>query len=825
MGGWLWFSFWSFTEHTAGLWPRVLWPALAVAGLAWAVGLHRFTPGARAALLAKTAVLAAAVAALSYAAARLGLLDLSVRNALWLGAASSILLWMMHSVYWRTGESHAERAQEMVRWIAVGLAATFVLLPLYFAGTIGAGDAHWYVLMLSDFLTQLRAGVFPVWVGQSTYAFNGAVSPLRYAPGYQYYGGLMDFLTAMSLRPGVVKNLCLAFTTLCGGFSAYACLRQITRGRPWIACLLSVLWIWGPGVLAPLTSGDQYMTFIAFPFVPLVLLGCWRVWEFDDRWGRFWIAVGLAGLWFCHSPIALWLTLISAGLYVGAALTRRSWRRELRSVALMAALFLVLGTLPFLSVLTLDNQLHAPSVGLSAAEQVHFYFPRNFKPVDPQFGGIADYQIGYSLLAALVAALLIMFVSRPRGAWAFALATIAIIPFTVPVPWLTDAIWGHVPGWFVTINNVWPMQRLFLVWSSLIVFTAAIILGSPRASGKAWRHGALVGFLACGLVWSALEARKLSRRISRSCTGPEASRLYEGPDNTQLGRYAYSSFEYTPAYASHGYMYGWFENRLLDRPSLQPLITNADAAAPGDAAPAASLTSPQLLQHGVMTAENIPGSDYYALKPLLVLEPGKRYALRLEFSQPDIVGTLQFANNGIFREYLLPDSGSGMDRRGPTRAFGTTPTSGRVIPLMVTPQGAGSPNALLVTVRPKRESFTAGNFWLYSYERDRLPIRVESWIPYRVHFIAPKAAYLESPRVWLKGWRATVNGRPATTERSPENLVMVPVSAGENTVTLEYSPPKAVSVSFWVCISGWLILCMAAFGWFFRGRPLELEPA
>ncbi len=825
IASWLWFSFWSFNERTAGLWARVLFPALAVATLAWILGLHRFIPGARSALLAKTAVLGVAIAALAYAAARIRILGLSGREALWLGAAASIFLWIMRSIYWRTGESHADRAREILRWIAVGLAATLVLLPLYFAGSIGAGDAYWYVLMLSDFLTQLKAGVFPVWVGQSTFAFNGAVSPLRYAPGFQYYGGLMDFLTAMSLRPGVVKNICLAFTGICGGFSAYACLRQISPRRPWIACFLSILWILGPGVLAPLTSGDQYMTFIAFPFVPLVLLGCWRVWEFDDRWGRFWIAVGLAGLWFCHSPIALWLTLISGALYAGAALTRRSWRSELRSVSMMAAIFLTLGSLPFLSFFSLDNQIHSQSVGLAAAEQVHFYFPNNFKPVAPLLGGLADYQIGYSLLATLVVALLAMFVSRPKGAWAFALVSVAIIPCTVPVPWATDAFWGHVPGWFVSVNNVWPMQRLFLVWSSLIIFTAAIILGSPRASGQASRHGAIIGFLACGLIWSAHEGWTLSTRLSRSRSTPAQSRLIESPDNTELGRYPYSSFEFTPAYASHGYMDAWFENRLLDRPSLRTLVTNADAAAPGDASPAAGPAVGELLQHGVVTAENIANSDFYVLKPPLLLEPRKHYALRLEFAQPDIVGTLQIANDGIFREYLLPDSGSGMERRGPPRSFGTTPTSGRVIPLAVDEKGAGSPNTLLITVRKTRDNFTAGRFWLYSYDRSRLPIRVDSWIPYRAHLNAPKAAYLESPRMWLRGWRATVNGRPTATERSPENLVMIPVPPGESAIALDFVPPLAVSVSFWIGLGGWLLLCTAAFAWLFRGRRLERVPA
>jgi hypothetical protein len=685
---------------------------------------------------------------------------------------------------------------------------------------VGSGDAHWYVAMLSDFLAQVKAGAFPIWVGQSPYAFNGAVSPIRYAPAFQYYGGLVDLLTAQALQPVAVKNLCLALSAVGGAFAAYGCMRPIVGARRWIACMLAVLWITGPGVLAPVISGDQYMTFVALPFVPIVLHGCWRLLVLDDAWGRLWISVGLAGLWLCHPPIGLWMTLISGGIYLSAMFARRRWIHEIKCLALMGAVFLALGSYPFVSLLNLDNQLRVTSLGSSAAFEIHKYFPANFMPISPSRGGLADYQMGYALLGTLAISVLLMGLSRPRAAWTFAAASILVVPFTVPVPFVTDAIWGRMPSWFVTVNNVWPMQRLFLIWSALAAFTAAIVLASARISGTPWRRALIIAALSVGLLWSAREARKLTTNITRTRSTPEQTRIMEGLNNTQLGRYAYGSFETAPGYASHGYMDGWFENRLLDTKTREPFIANSDAAAPGDGPHAGYST---LVSKGLLRAENISDSTSYFLRPDFILDPGKRYALRLELFDPDTQGVLQLKQASMFREYYLPDSGAGISRGGIPRAFGTEATSGKVVSLSVLGKDPAPLTAILITPRATHKDFTAGRYWLYTYERSQLPIVIESWVPYRVRFTASKAAFLESPRMWLKDWRASVNGSPVPAEPSPEGLVMVPVKAGPNTVTLEYVPPASVRASFYIVLCSWLLVAAAAAFWLL-GIPRPRTP-
>jgi len=140
----------------------------------------------------------------------------------------------------------------------------------------------------------------------------------------------------------------------------------------------------------------------------------------------------LAGSWICHSPVALWLTVISAGLYLPTLIRRRPSSGKLRLAAFLAAAFMILGSEPFVSVLTLDNQNHSEASGSQAAAVIRSVFPANFKPINADRPDLAQYQLGYALLGTLVISLCLSARRRPPVVWGFVAATLLIIPFTVP---------------------------------------------------------------------------------------------------------------------------------------------------------------------------------------------------------------------------------------------------------------------------------------------------------------------------------------------------------------------------------------------------------
>lgn len=800
IAAWLWYALRRFNADTASLWPAIAAPAAAAALVSGALGLiFRARSGALPGLL-RAAAMAAALGAIGWLApARLGL---GHGQALWLACAAAALSWLQRAVFRGALEPADAGPMEVARWIAVGLGGTLAMRPFYHSGNLGSGDAHWYAIMLGDFVAQLRAGTFPVWVGQSVYAFSGAVEPIRYAPGFLYLGGALDFLTGHTLQISALRNADLAVAAVLGAYSAYACLRPILKGAPWIACALALLWISCPGVLAPPMLGDMYMTFTTVPFAPLVLHGCWRVWRRDDRWGRLWIAAGLAGLWLCHPPIAAWFTLLSAGLYL-PTLFRGAWGRQWRQALLMAGFFIVLGSVPFLSVMTLDNQLKVQGSAQAVVSSVHATFPGNFLPIDPILPGLETHQLGYALLGAFALSLVLLAVARPPGALAFALACFAVAPFTLPVPWISDAFWMHAPNWFLVIQNSWPMQRLFLVWSLLMAFSVAIVLGSPRVSGRRPARAALCAGLLCGVLWSGHEVQKIHRGVIARRGSPERAVVLEGESNLVLTRYAYSTFSRIPQYFSHSYMEPVLENRLLDLDTLDVAAANADAAAPQPGARGGGPQAAVLVQSGQWVGHSIGSSVHYELLPALHLEAGRPYALRVEFEEPGTSGTLQITSKAMFREYALPDSGAGEGARPRPQAFGSLASSSHVVPLFAPGSGPVAPLSMFVAPRFEGQTAPFARFWLYAYDPAKLPVAVTSWIPYRARVTAQRASYVESPRVWLNGWRAWVNGVQVAAQRSPENLVMVAVPAGASWVELRYEPPLALAAAFWMGAAGW----------------------
>jgi hypothetical protein len=818
IAGWLFFAGEAFAGRRLPANATVAAVAGAAALLALLFRLHA-SGGRPAVRLLQLAGFSLALLGTGLAARAFGWPGHSVRELAWLAAATGVLIGIFRLAYFAAGAAWPGQPAEPYRWLLLGGFATALLFSFYRAVTLGAGDAYWYTIMLADFTEQLRAGVFPVWVGQTQYAFNGAVSPLRLAPWFQHAGGLRDLLTWHTLAPVALKNAVIAVNGLAVAFSTYGCLRVVLSRRPGLAAVLAALWLASPGVLAPLFLGDMIMTFMAMVFLPVVVLGCWLVWTRDGFRVRVLLAAGLSGTWLSHTPIALWCSLLAATVCLAKFFSRKSWRIQLRRGLFTAALFLLLGSLPLLSVLSLDNVNTAAASGAVAAEQVALAFPRNFLPIaePPIAEPLPAYQVGYAVLGAFALALLLLAASRPRpdGGVLFAVLAAAPALFVLPLPGVTAFFWTHVPSAFVTINNIWPMQRLASLWAFLMFFSLALVLREPRFAERTWVCAVFLFVLAGSGAWSWHEGQKLSRHLAASRGTLRATAEELAPNNLTLTRYAYTSFSESPGYYSHGFVDYELENRLLDFETQALLVDNGDYAAPAVHLPTSPAIMPRFVQGGDLIAISAEG-EHFTVEPALPLQPGIHYALRLEFARPGRQGLLYAIEAGMKRQYLLPDSGVGSAHASPARGFGSLDTSGRVISLTVgelQSQGIslhymGSAN--LNDSRLPSDRFVLAHYWLYAYTAADLPISVRSLVPYRAAVESGIKCWLETPRMWLTGYRATVNGAAAEVRRSPNNLVMIALPPGHSDVSLRYSPRWWLAAAFWLCLGGWLAVLSAA---------------
>ena len=281
------------------------------------------------------------------------------------GVTVVVALWRVW-LAWRVRRG-ADPLAEPLRVLLVGVAPLVVLLPFFTDRLMGGTDARWYALMLHDFIEQLRGGVFPVFVGQGEFAWNGGVHPFRSAPVYLHVAGLWDFLTARTLNAPALQHLAVLTTGLVGALGFYAAAAALLPTRRWVAAGFAVLYALAPAWLAVLYWNEAYMTFMALAALPAVLYGNARTLLDEGERGYGWLAVGLALVWMCHPPMAVLSTLLTALMQGGSLLLGKSNGRRWLAAARGAALFAGLSAYYFVGMAELPR---APGTARPDALQV-----------------------------------------------------------------------------------------------------------------------------------------------------------------------------------------------------------------------------------------------------------------------------------------------------------------------------------------------------------------------------------------------------------------------------------------------------------------------
>lgn len=683
---------------------------------------------------------------------------------------------------------------ESLRWMLAAAGGFSLGYPFLTNNTVGTGDASWYAGMVADFVTQWRSGIFPVFVGQTDYAFNGAVSPLRFAPYLQHVAGILDLATFRTLSFAGLLNLTLFGSLLSAALTAYGSLVAINAGPRWLALGFALLFVSSPGVLALAYTGDLFMSVCALPYLPLALLGIYRSLTVRDTASLCFLAAALSAVWLCHPPIAFWITLVATF----AQLVRlvREWRepRAWKSWGAGAALFgaLLVGT--FVSVGT----LHLPPLVVDRLQLIGFVrqaFPDSLLPVSEGAATLSDYQLGWSLWLVLIFAAVAALIRRRTFELILVESALVLVLLLLPIPHVLDALWKTMPQAICNLTFYWPMQRLYVVLASLVVFAGYAC--AADLARRWWVHLLGGGALLFALQWSWVQAEFFVQRGLLNRGQDVAVQLARLPQNRVLTRYAYSPFPSYPPYFSHGYVDPVWQNRLLESTTFREIDSNFRA-----------LTGVNAITRdtGPVVAKKLDeGAKFFELIAPLSVQPGKHYALEFEFRHPALRGSLLVAGATITREYYLPDSSVGLPITGATTAFGALPTSRKSLPLF----SSSSASEKLTLQFVSNESVTTditdfGRFTLREYHPDQLPVTVTSWAPYRAKVTATTAAWVETPRIFIEGYAATVNGKSAAVSRSPDGLVMLAVEAGENQVNLSYPGPLVLRISYFISLLSWI---------------------
>ncbi|HEY1793744.1 MAG TPA: hypothetical protein VGG34_12565 [Opitutaceae bacterium] len=671
-----------------------------------------------------------------------------------------------------------------------------VASPLICKELVGTGESFNYSLSLADSLKQMRAGVMPPLAGQSEYAYNGRIHPLRTAPYLYFLGAAIDDLTSHRLPVWQVQNASLVFSIIMGGLMCFLGLRWGTQCPVLLSFLLSAAYACAPPLLGAAYTLDLYMTVHAAMFAPLVAGACMRSATKPSFSADAWLAAALAAAWLAHPPVALWLTAGSVLVRLAAFAVRPRVQAAVRGVFALA-LAAALSAYVFASAHTLDTGtqvLSSKDVGRGIPEllmaTLKGTFPASIHPIDRAASAQGAMQFGY--IGWLVLGLTIFCLLGRRklfgrveaaAAWAAAIFSGLLLTMTLPVPMVTYWLWRHVPGAVLELTTIWPAQRLLLVALLFTLFAASIALPRWIASTKLSRTSiAVVIVLAAGWSWYQATAY-VQRGIRDRRPSGETEALYR-PSNLDLTITSYAYVQTPTSYVA-GVDDPTFKFRLLQN-GTKPILSNLEVAQ----------NSGTVVAHDVLRG-------YHTVN--FTLEPGKRYLATFNFLMPLDQGYLIFRGPILRREYHLPSAG------GP-EGFGMLPGQSRSIPLWT---DGSSPEAVALSVASAALNSDMGadapfaEVSLREVDLDRLPVHLSNLIPMRFEVNAPQGGLtVETPRRYIPGYQAIVNGVPCTAIQSPDGNVMVPVPTGRSTIELECIGPHYLVVAFWVSASSWLLFLL-----------------
>jgi hypothetical protein len=673
----------------------------------------------------------------------------------------AVLIFLVGACRWGLALRRSSGAQG-VQWTSVDLvavagliaAALFSVRPYLHAGTVGSGDSYHYGLQVADFVTQLRHGVMPIFVGQSEYAFNGNIHTLRTAPYFTHLAGLIDLLTMQRLSFVRLQNLTVVVSAVAAALTAFVIARRVSGGRRLAPALLAAIYVTSPAILGPIAIGDMFATYMTAPW----LLVCWYgVSELfrrtDDGITQLVTVGGLAALWYAHPPIAGWLSLVWATAQVGRIIASAGAPGQWRRQALAGLLLLALNAYLFVSVAT----VHAPAPAITPPEFYSFdasslqsVLHSAFPAFDGTREGTAGIQLGWTLWSIFVGAFIVLLRRKIASGIFIFLISMWLLLLLIPVPWLSFAAWHLAPERLIAMT-IWPDQRLYPILAAGIVVATALALRGQEKSGTRF-YPLACGILCVGLGWNLQQASAIHHRTVAQNSAVSEARYR--PENLILTRYSYALSGKEPAYFSNSWMDPEFESRILDK--------ELDSA-----------------QDNAREMLSLPASAKATSHPLspsarLQLSGPASYLLTFDFTDSSSKGEVTLRGAGIDRAFTLPRSG------GPL-AFGSESDCSKSIPVRLSAAGESTIEVV--------SSVPGTSVRVIPFDSNALPIRVTSETPYRASLRASQAGYLETPKVFLEGYAATVNGQSVPVRISPDRLVAVPIPAGDSHVEVTYVGP------------------------------------
>jgi len=670
------------------------------------------------------------------------------------------------------------------RWLAWAAALSWVLAPVAAA----------YVINVEMYMTVMTLAWLPL-------VFYGNARVIRRDDGGGW-AALAAGLALVWMSHASVAAWTSVITAIIQG------LRLLFRDFTWVAwrralggallfAVLAAYYFYSIYELAPGKADTSAPTQAALLAIILAVIAAFRLLAGGTRHWWWPGLAALGALWFVNRLYFNW----AAGVLVWSGGIRGWQRWGFRKIGPTRSPELAILGLALAATLAIQLPLahagSAPIYGEATLRMLRLLYPSIVRPISPAGTAFTDLQLGFALWAAATAG---CGMALWRGGWEarlFALALLLMTPLLVPIPWLSTCLAFAIPDWLNGISSViW--FRVLPAFSFLAVFTAFLAF-APKTDGEIRRRAAAATVLiAGGLLWEVSEVAKLREHGRRSIATPAETQAFYRTDSTP-DYYSYDNLPH-PDYVVNGVMDYHLESRLLSAADLS-LIPEPLLAAPH--AEAFTLTS----------RPNPLGPDWLMLSPGFRLEAGEREIWKFDFFDKDYTGSfLARGPLGFNRTYFLPAGGD-----SPT-SFGVGPNRSKTLAFwnsLAVPQDVA---LMLLTPEARRGFGDFAKVRVQRYRPEDLQIQTLALMPYRARIRTGAAVFLETPRVYVPGYRAKVDGRTVGVEVSPQHLAMIRLEPGAHEVELSFGASRRLMLAGAVSALAWVGLA-ACGGWrFLKGK-------
>ena len=680
----------------------------------------------------------------------------------------------------------------------------------------GTPDDGFYLLVLQDLIAQLKAGIFPQYIPQSAYLADG--NGFAAGPLYGFMGQLI-YLSGLGKTPLLIQHYTVLLSAFLSTLFLYLILCKLIPKSPWISALLTLLYLSCPGVMTLIYGCSMYASFMALPFIPLVIFSLNQIYKSGDYRWSFLGGSSLALVWFAHPPIGLFL--VFCAIIISFAIIN-PWEKN-KKILLFWAIFMAAYLWQFLVIFSL-NLLGGPptevKLGLSelawslltpnpswahgVLRDMHGLMPQILFPIQYGDHNYRGFQLGYSLwFLAGVVFIYAMKIKTDKWLKALLILIAFFILLANPIKDVTDWLWSFLPGAVSLLNPIWPNMRLFPILAILIIFSIASMLKDLNIKKQSLMIAFKI-FIFVLCLWSATQAYYLVNQSNAITTQfKEQFPLLENKTyfHTDAGMF-YDTL------VSFGHYDPYLRFRVLDK-NFKPIselnnyeyITNK------------CINGPKAQQENLkFLAEEIKKVDLSKYTPIAQISvPGLQFSLIcfeiLDMSANEFFIDAWNVDNGVNSKYFPEriDINIANEPYAKERKIA-------IFPIYIPRDGDHKINFSAWSTQKMQVGF--GRINLISYSHDELPIKVKSFTPLTAQFEWNKEAnlYFQPFKIYSKSFVATVNGEAEIIKPYVGNSMVLPINTmeGNNIIKISFSPPILLKITFYVS----LMMLIFSFGYF-----------